>query len=150
MSEVPVTISGQLALASAAVFTGAAFYINWAEQPARRKLDDKAQLEHWKPAYQRGFAMQAPLALIGFFFAAVTWMHGAHWLWLAGGLILLANWPYTLLVIMPVNTVLEATKAEEAGPQSRLHIARWGQLHGFRTFLGALATLLLLIASCLH
>lgn len=137
---------GHLALTIAAAFTGAAFYINFAEQPARLTLDDQSLLAEWKPSYAQGFIMQASLAVLGFVLGAITWIVTTDWLWLLGGLTMLANWPFTLFVIMPVNNRLNDTPEEEAGPETRDLIRQWGGLHAVRTTLGALSTLIFLLA----
>lgn len=139
--------AGQLALVFAAIFAGAALYISVAEQPARLALEDRPLLQEWIPSYKRGFAMQAPLAAIGFLLGVLAWWQTANWLWLLGALLLVANWPYTLIGIMPVNRRLMATRPDDANAASTALIARWGVLHGIRTALGVSATVIFLLAS---
>jgi uncharacterized membrane protein len=139
-------LAGLLALVAAAVFFGAAFYVNFAEQPARLHLDDRSLLAEWKPSYKRGFAMQAPLAIVGFVLGVIAWWQTRDWLWLAGAIVLLMNWPYTLLGIKPTNNALMALDPTDAGPQSRRLIEKWATLHAVRTTLGAAATVL--FAAC--
>ena len=140
-------IAGQLALIVAAVFSGAAIYINVGEQPARLKLDDRSLLAEWKPAYRGGFAMQASLAVLGFVLGLLAWWQTGDWRWLLGAVPLIANWPYTLTVIMPTNNRLMAIAPDKAGPESRKLIKNWGRLHAARTALGILATAAFLWAS---
>jgi hypothetical protein len=140
-------LTGVLALTAAALFFGAAVYINLAEQPARLALDDRALLDEWKPAYKRGFAMQAPLALFGSLAGFLAWWQTGDWLWLLGAAIFVANWPYTLVAMLPTNNLLMAVKPGEAGPQSRALIGKWGRLHSARSALGCGATLVFLLAA---
>jgi hypothetical protein len=131
---------GLLALIASAIFAGAAFYVNFAEQPARLTLDDRALLTEWKPAYKRGATMQAPLALIGFVLGMLAWWQIAHVGFLIGAILMIAPWPWTLIVIKPTNDALLATDPEKASPQSRALIVKWGTVHAVRTVLGGLAT----------
>jgi hypothetical protein len=140
-------ILGLLALTIGALFTGAALYINMAEQPARLLLDDRALLTQWKPSYARGFAMQASLAVIGFACGVAAWFGTGDLKWLVGAVVLVANWPYTLLGIMPTNNALKAIKPEAAGAVARGLIVKWGGLHAVRTILGAVATAIFLAAA---
>ena len=138
---------GQLALTTAAVFAGAALYINVAEQPARLRLDYESLLLEWKPAYKRGTAMQAPLAVLGFLLGTAAWWHTGHLAWVAGALLMLANWPFTFFAIMPINNGLMALEPSLAGADTRAMIEQWGLLHAVRTAFGFAAACLFLWAS---
>ena len=84
-------LGGGLALTIAAVFTRAAIYINIAEQPASVQLDNCSLLAERKPAYKRGYTMQAGLAVLGGVFGLISFYSALDWRWLLGALVLLAN-----------------------------------------------------------
>jgi hypothetical protein len=137
---------GLFALVIAAAFSGAAIYVLAVEHVARAQLDDRAALAEWTPAYKRGTAMQAPLALIGVVLGALAcWLTGGLW-FAIGAVLMLLPWPWTLLVIKPTNDRLLATPLEAAGSESRALIARWGRLHAVRAALGCGATIAYLLA----
>ena len=123
-----------LALASAAAFTGAAAYINWSEQPARLTLDDAALLKEWKFSYAKGLEMQASLAVISGLLGLAAFYFEHRLMAAIGGILMLANWPYTFLAINPTNKRLGAMV--DGGTGSRPLIQKWGRLHAVRTLLG--------------
>ena len=88
---------------------------------------------------------RAPLALVSALLGGVAWSITNDPLWALGAVIMLANWPYTLLAIMPINRQLEATGS--GSDRTRDRLVRWGRLHGVRSLLGAAATLTYVIAA---
>ena len=132
---------GTIALVAAALFTGAAFYINFAEHPARMSLTLGEALRQWKPSYERGLQMQVMLVIVsatsGLLAAIVT----GDWRWLLGAFSMAANVPSTLIVMMPVNKALTATAPLEVGETTQVDLERWGRMHAARTGLGGFALL---------
>jgi len=138
-----------IATLCAAIFTGAAIYINLVEHPARMSLGTAVALAEWKPSYRRATLMQAPLAIAGLAAALGAWVVGAGRAWLVGGLLLGAVVPFTLLVIFATNEQLQRLDPAIAGDldRARVLLDRWNRLHAVRSALSlsALVTFLVLL-----
>jgi hypothetical protein len=134
-------LAGQLALVLSAIFAGAAFYVGFAEHPARMGLDDRNLLKQWKPSYDAGAMMQASLAAVAGALGLIAAWATRDWRWVVGAVLILANWPYTMIGIMPTNHKLKAIAEADAGPRSRALLVSWGRLHAVRTALGLAAVL---------
>ena len=90
--------------------------------------------------------LQASLAAIGFILGAIAWWQTGIPAFLAGALLILANWPWTLIAIKPVNDALMATDLAKAGLKTRALLVKWNALHAVRTALGALSVIFFLFA----
>lgn len=124
---------------SSSLFAGAAIYILVAEQPARLVLEDRPLLLQWQQSYPRAARMQAGLAVLASLAGGFAFWRSRDLLWLAGAALMLANLPFTLIVIAPINNELLALGAEQAGAAGRAPIERWGWLHAVRAGLSLAA-----------
>ncbi len=130
---------------SAALFAGAALYINLVEHPARMALDTRGALAEWAPSYQRATWMQAPLAQLSLLSGVVAWLMGGGFGWLVAALLIGAVVPVTFIVIMPTNHALLAPARDAASPETRALLQRWATLHAVRTALSLIATVTYLL-----
>ncbi len=128
------------AVLSAALFAGAALYINVAEHPARMSLETRIAILEWAPSYKRATWMQAPLAIVSLLCGGVVWLQGGGLGWLVAALLVGSVVPFTLFVIMPTNHQLLAPGRDPAGAETRQLLVHWGKLHAVRTVLSLVAT----------
>jgi hypothetical protein len=80
--------------------------------------------------------MQAGLALVAAALGLWAFLVAGGMLLLAGALLILAVVPFTLFVIMPTNNRMMAVAPDQAGPETRAMLVRWGGLHWVRNLLG--------------
>lgn len=124
-----------IATLSAALFAGAALYINVAEHPARMTLETRIAALQWAPSYKRATWLQAPLAIVSFFAGTAVWLYGGGVGWLIAAVVIGAVVPFTFLIIMPTNNRLLAPGRDLSSDETRELLGRWAHLHAVRTFL---------------
>jgi hypothetical protein len=133
-----------IALLSCSLFTGAAVYISLVEHPARMECGVEIALAEFSPSYRRATVMQATSAAVGMISSIAAWLAGATFWWLAGGIVLGAVIPFTLIVILPTNKQLLSPALDRQPAQTERLLAIWGALHAVRSILSALALFLYL------
>jgi len=137
-----------VAALSAALFAGAALYINVAEHPSRMGLETRMAALQWAPSYKRATWLQAPLAILSLLCGVAVWLLGRNSGWLVAAVLVGAVVPFTFLVIMPTNHKLLAPDRDLSSSETRELLVRWGRLHAVRTLLslaGAMVYLWLML-----
>jgi Domain of unknown function (DUF1772) len=129
-----------VATLGAALFSGAALYINVVEHPARMTLETKFAAAQWGPSYRRATWLQAPLALLSFLAGLGSWSLGGGLGWAVAALLMGAVVPFTFLGIMPTNKALLVPGRDLNTEETRSLLGRWAMLHGVRTALSLAAT----------
>jgi hypothetical protein len=122
-----------IATFTAAIFAGAALYINLVEHPARMMLDTRSAALQWAPSYRRATWMQAPLALISLGTGLLSWWLGGGSAWAIAALMMGAVVPFTFLGIMPTNHRLLEPGRDLASQETRALLDKWVKLHAVRT-----------------
>ena len=131
-----------IAAVGAALFAGAALYINVAEHPARMGLETRVAAMQWAPSYRRATWMQAPLAVLSFLGGTAAWLMGAGTAWLVAAVLIGMVVPFTFVGIMPTNHKLLERGRDLGSTETRRLLERWGHLHAVRTMLSIVATML--------
>ena len=135
-----VTIVEFVATLSAALFAGAALYINVAEHPARMGLDTAVAAAQWAPSYRRATWLQAPLAVLSFLAGLSAWFLRGGVSWAIGAVLIGLVVPFTFIGIMPTNHKLLAPGRDLRSVETRTLLEAWGKLHAVRTALSLSAT----------
>jgi hypothetical protein len=138
-------IWGTLALAFAAAFTGASFYVNWVEQPARLALDDGALLSEWGPSDSRGVSLLAALALLATIAGFIAYFGSEDVRWAFGAIVIILSWPYAFFVMSPLDNQIRSLRGSDVAA-ARALVRQWGIVESGMTAIGAIAVLIFLWA----
>lgn len=138
-------IWGTFALAFAAAFTGASFYVNWVEQPARLKLDEEALLSEWGPSDSRGVSFLAATALVAAITGFIAYFETQDVRFAFGALLIIASWLYAFFVMAPLDNQIRSLRGGEVAA-ARALVRQWGIVESGLTAIGAAAVLLFLWA----
>ena len=119
-------ISGMFALAFAAAFTGASFYVNWVEQPARLKLDDAGVAQRMGAERQpRRRASRRSRAACGDCRASSPISRRRTCAGRSARVVIIASWLYAFFVMSPLDNQIRSLRGGEVAA-ARALVRQWG------------------------
>ncbi len=127
------------------LFAGAALYITLVEHPARMECGTELAATEFGPSYRRAAVMQASLAALAFVSAIGAWLTSAKFVWLLGGILIVAVIPFTLIAIVPTNKKLLDSSLDRNSDVAHQLLIRWGGLHAVRTAMSLAAFLVFVL-----
>ena len=133
-----------VAVLAAALFSGAAIYINLAEHPARMECGTTLARTVFGPSYRRAGVMQIILASAATIAGSGAWLMGAPRLWFVGAVLIFAVIPFTFIVILPTNKKLLDPALDRSSEVTHQLLQDWGKLHAVRSILALVASVIFL------
>jgi Anthrone oxygenase len=130
---------------AAGLFTGAALFIHFVEHPARMELGPAQGVSSFGAMYKRAKIMQPFLVLLSFFSGAEAWFLGANAWWLIGSIIMVSLFPYTFILMLPLNKELTDPGLDKNSSRAAELLAQWGNLHKYRVLIGLVAFVIFLL-----
>jgi Domain of unknown function (DUF1772) len=106
------------------LFTGAAVYITFVEDPARVQCGVEIAATEFAPSYRRATVIQATCAAVGLVSSVATWLAGASFWWLVAGSLLGSVISFTLIVILPTNKRLLDPRLDRHSTETKRLLAR--------------------------
>eukprot|EP00029_Vermamoeba_vermiformis_P004811 TRINITY_DN15467_c0_g1_i1.p1 TRINITY_DN15467_c0_g1~~TRINITY_DN15467_c0_g1_i1.p1 ORF type:complete len:149 (+),score=14.10 TRINITY_DN15467_c0_g1_i1:17-463(+) len=123
------------------IFAGAALYISMVQQPSLAQTLSNNELPvHFKSFYPKAARMQAMLTVVSSAALIANHFMKHNWWNLAAGLLMGSIFPYTVLLMLPVNNQFMNATPESTPTQPFTKLfSTWGKLHWYRTIASVIA-----------
>ena len=101
----------------------------------------------WAPSYKRATVMQVTLALLATISGLTRGLLGGGVIWYLAAALIFAVIPFTAIIVLPTNNQLLRPGRDLRSPETQQLLQQWGSLHGVRSVLSLVASVLFVLAA---